>query len=238
MSDIFISYASADRQVAKNLSRRLEQEGWTVWWDRDIAPGKSYARVIEKALISARCVVVLWSETSRNSDWVHNEAAEGKRRGILVPARIEKTTPPFEFKRIQAANLVGWEEEEENSELPQFLKAIADVLSKNDQDEENTSPIPPTAAGNKKNPDKKSEFQDDEQTAPHFHSWWRLPLLIVLLGLALMALFKAVFPQTPTSEALTAIFILSCISAVIVNYLLNFWFRLREKNRRKNAKAP
>lgn len=46
-----------------------------MWWDRTIPPGSTFDRVIEQALDSARCVVVLWSATSAASDWVKTEAA-------------------------------------------------------------------------------------------------------------------------------------------------------------------
>ena len=38
MSDIFISYASADRERAKLVSVTLDRRGWSVWWDRTIPP--------------------------------------------------------------------------------------------------------------------------------------------------------------------------------------------------------
>ena len=103
MSDIFISYASADRERAKLLSGTLDRRGWSVWWDRTIPPGKEYDEVIEKALDSAKCVVVLWSNTSVASSWVKTEAAEAMRRKILVPAVIDQVTIPLEFRRLQAA---------------------------------------------------------------------------------------------------------------------------------------
>ena len=64
--------------------------------------------MIEDAMRDARCVIVLWSKTSVDSDWVRNEAEEGKRKGTLVPALIDDVGMPLEFRRIQAANLVGW----------------------------------------------------------------------------------------------------------------------------------
>jgi hypothetical protein len=127
-----ISYSSSDRLKAQELGRRLEKEGWSVWWDRKINPGQSFSKVLEEALNSAKCVVVLWSKRSVASDWVQNEAAEGKRRGILVPAFIEDTAPPFEFRRIQATNLVDWDKETPGNELPQFLEAVRNVLSGED----------------------------------------------------------------------------------------------------------
>jgi hypothetical protein len=69
MSDIFISYASADRERARLLADALAQKGWSVWWDRTIPPGEEFDQVIEEALDAAKCVVVLWSKTSTASSW-------------------------------------------------------------------------------------------------------------------------------------------------------------------------
>ena len=61
MSDIFISYAREDRSRAQELAAVLEGQGWSVWWDRSIPPGRSFDQVIEEALVGAKCVLVLWS---------------------------------------------------------------------------------------------------------------------------------------------------------------------------------
>jgi hypothetical protein len=129
MSDIFISYARGDRPRARLLAEALLQHGWSVWWDRDIPPGQSFDVVIESALESARCVVVLWSGESVASDWVKTEAAEGARRGILVPALIEDVRLPLEFRRIQAANLSDWQGPTPRPEFDQFLRAVTQKLS-------------------------------------------------------------------------------------------------------------
>ena len=47
MSDIFISYANADRSRTEPLAKALEAQGWSVWWDRAIPPGKTFDQVIE-----------------------------------------------------------------------------------------------------------------------------------------------------------------------------------------------
>ncbi|HWR91042.1 MAG TPA: toll/interleukin-1 receptor domain-containing protein [Desulfobacterales bacterium] len=110
MADIFISYASEDRNRVIPVVKALERYGWSVWWDRIIPPGKTFAKVIEEALGASRCLVVLWTAASVKSDWVSNEAGEGARRGILIPALLDDVEIPFEFKRIQAANLTDWRE--------------------------------------------------------------------------------------------------------------------------------
>ena len=128
MADIFISYASADREPAGRLARVLEGEGWSVWWDRKIPPGRSYAQVIEEALDAARCVLVLWSKTSVSSDWVHAEAAEGMRRRILFPAALDAAKIPLEFRRIQVADLSQWSGGRDHPEVEKLLGSIATVL--------------------------------------------------------------------------------------------------------------
>jgi len=129
MSDIFLSYASADRDRAQRIAAVLEAQGWSVWWDRTIPPGSTFDEVIEQALDAARCVVVLWSKTSAASDWVKTEAAEAARRKILVPALIDEVKIPLEFRRVQAANLSAWHGDTQYPELAILFRSIADYLA-------------------------------------------------------------------------------------------------------------
>ena len=90
MADIFISYASEDRNRVIPVVKALERHGWSVWWDRIIPPGKTFAKVIEKALGAARCLIVLWTAASVKSDWVSNEAAEGCQTGDIDPGAARR----------------------------------------------------------------------------------------------------------------------------------------------------
>ena len=76
MSDIFISYASQDRARILPLVEALEARGWSVFWDTTVLPGEEWHRKITTELDAARCVIVLWSQTSVDSHWVHEEAGE------------------------------------------------------------------------------------------------------------------------------------------------------------------
>jgi len=125
MSDIFISYARADKDKAELLANAFSRNGWSVWWDREIPPGQSFDETIENALNAARCVVVLWSKHSVSSRWVKTEAAEGAERGTLVPAMIDHAPIPLEFKRIEAADLSGWHGEPSHREFDQLIKSVA-----------------------------------------------------------------------------------------------------------------
>jgi hypothetical protein len=128
MSDIFISYTRADKERAKLLADAFSGQGWSVWWDRQIPPGKSFDETIENALNSARCVIVLWSKESVSSRWVKTEAAEGAVRGILVPVLIDKVQIPLEFKRIEAADLSDWQGTSPHPEFDHLLKTVASIL--------------------------------------------------------------------------------------------------------------
>src|SRR5215472_16808377 len=110
MSDVFLSYTCSDLNRIKPLVTALEQEGISVWWDREIPPGKTFAQVIQEELSKAKCVVVVWTRDSIHSEWVETEAAVGKKRGLLVPVLLDdvENDIPIEFLRIQAASLKNW----------------------------------------------------------------------------------------------------------------------------------
>jgi hypothetical protein len=103
--DVFISYEHSDRERAKSIAAALEQQGWSVWWDRKLRGGQHFDQVIQKELNAARCVIVLWSHRSVLSDWVKDEASEGSQRGILVPVRIDDVPIPLGFRRLHTIDL-------------------------------------------------------------------------------------------------------------------------------------
>ena len=50
MADIFVSYSRQDKARVAPLVAALEAEGWSVWWDPEIAPGQDFDRQITKEL--------------------------------------------------------------------------------------------------------------------------------------------------------------------------------------------
>jgi TolB-like protein/tetratricopeptide (TPR) repeat protein len=108
MADVFLSYASDDRERVAPLVDALELAGFSVWWDRRIDMGTSFDREIERELDAARSVLVVWSTKSVDSEWVRTEANEGLERGILIPLQIDDVRPPLAFRRAQTAQLIGW----------------------------------------------------------------------------------------------------------------------------------
>ena len=145
MSGIFISYAREDRQKVATLAKELEDRGWSVWWDWTIPVGKTWRQVISEALEAAGCVVVAWSNTSINSNWVHEEAEEGRARNILTPVLIEDVRPPLGFRQMQAANLVDWQGEPGHPEFKKLLHAIGLILGSPKRKEKAEPGVPPKA---------------------------------------------------------------------------------------------
>jgi len=140
MNDIFLSYASSDRSVAKKFADALESRGWSVWWDREIPIGENFDRVIEEELNAARCAVVLWSKESVRSRWVRAEASSAAGRGCLIPVLIEQALIPLEFTHIQAAELLNWNGE---TALPEFVRLVAAIEQTIANPLPNRVPIPP-----------------------------------------------------------------------------------------------
>ena len=138
MADVFISYASEDRDQAGRLASALEGRGWSVWWDRHIVAGNAYDQAIEHELNAAKSVVVLWSEHSIASEWVKNEAAVAAERGALVPARIDDVKLPLEFRRKQTTDLVDWDGDPTHEGFQALCNGIASRIGGT-----GSTPLPP-----------------------------------------------------------------------------------------------
>lgn len=80
MSDVFIRYASNDRERARRLATALGARGWSVWWDPSIRVGQNFDEVIERELGTAKTIVV-WSNDSIASGWVKIEAVHSRCSG-------------------------------------------------------------------------------------------------------------------------------------------------------------
>lgn len=130
MADIFISYARADRSKVEPLAKAFDAQGWSTWWDPHIRGGQHFDRIIEEALSKARCVVVIWSHNSVDSNWVRAEAAEGLEREILVPVVIEQgVKPPIQFRYIHMHELIDWDIKKPSPDFNKLLNDIKETIN-------------------------------------------------------------------------------------------------------------
>jgi hypothetical protein len=128
MPDIFLSYAREDQARAAQVADGLKRDGYDVFWDKEIPPGRSWADYLEEKLSVCKVVVVLWSRASTASEWVREEARIAKDKGKLIPAMIDAATPPFGFGEVQAANLTGWTGALDHPEWRRLTGAVQTVL--------------------------------------------------------------------------------------------------------------
>ena len=128
MADIFLSYADHDRKAIRPLVRAFEQEGWSVFWDREIPLGKTWRQVLDDELSAARCVVVVWTQASVGRRWVIEEAEEGQSRGILIPVFMDRVDPPRGFREVQGAQLSDWNGKSDHKEFQRLCGACREVI--------------------------------------------------------------------------------------------------------------
>jgi TIR domain len=126
MSDVFISYSHKDTDLARDLVKPLEAEGFSVWWDHTIPPGKTWDEVIARGIREAKACIIIWSANSIVSDWVKEEATIAKEGGKYLPIQVGVGQPPIGFRRIQAANLSQWNG---NAQDPQWRLLVTEIAN-------------------------------------------------------------------------------------------------------------
>lgn len=128
MAGIFLSYSRADRPVAQKFAEALQEEGFTVWWDKVLRAGQTYDEVTENMLRDSAVVVVLWSHTSVKSKWVRAEATLGERTAAVIPAMIEDAERPIMFELTQSADLIGWDGDRTDKRWKGFVTDVRQVI--------------------------------------------------------------------------------------------------------------
>ena len=130
MADIFVSYASQDRDVAFRIVAFLEEQGISCWVaPRDVPPGVEYGQAIITGIEQSRALVLILSDQSNDSQFVRKEVerAVSKTKPVL-PVRIREVTPSgsLEFYISSAQWVDAWKSPMEQYLLPLVgaIKAI------------------------------------------------------------------------------------------------------------------
>ena len=133
MHDIFISYSHKDQEWVNKFGVTLVEQGYKVWWDKDLMASQDYAAVIEDALNSTQCVLTVWSKNSVKSKWVRAESARGFNQDMLIPILIEDTNIPIPYDSVHTADLRTWDGDENHKGFKDVINGI-DWLLKNEAD--------------------------------------------------------------------------------------------------------
>ncbi|MBO4720077.1 MAG: SUMF1/EgtB/PvdO family nonheme iron enzyme [Prevotella sp.] len=106
--DVFISYSSQDMKAAQAICHVLEQNEIRCWMaPRNIPPGSDYGDVIDDAIKSCKVVVVIFSETAAESQWVKGELNIAfEEQKTIIPFRLDNT--PLKGQNRVMLNKTHW----------------------------------------------------------------------------------------------------------------------------------
>ncbi len=175
MPDIFVSYATADRDAAFRIVGFLEDQGIHCWVaPRDVAPGVEYGHAIINAIEQCKALVLVLSDQSNDSQFVRKEVERAvSKTKVVLPVRIREVTPSgsLEFYISSAQWVDAWKTPMEQHLMP--LVAAIKAMSSNDATPVRSAPLHamPTS------------------TPARSHSPW-------LLGIAVVALLAAAITGT------------------------------------------
>ncbi len=134
MADVFISYASEDRDRVRPLAEALIARGFNVWWDRALAAGQDYAAIIERELKAAKAVIVVWTNASVASTFVRDEAGRARDEGRLVPVMLDQVAFPLGFGAFQAEDFSRWNGGQRAAQMQLLEEVLKAKLSGRDID--------------------------------------------------------------------------------------------------------
>ena len=130
VSDVFVSYSRSDRSRVAPLVAAIEAEGWTVWWDPEIAAGQEFDRQITAELKAASAVLVVWTPRSVDSRWVRGEARDGAERGLLVPVRFDAAELPIDVRALHTTDLDDWRGDPQAPQLQEVLRSLRATIER------------------------------------------------------------------------------------------------------------
>ena len=108
MADVFISYSRENQAVVRLLADAVRREGYSLWWDDELPPHRSYGDVITEQIGEAKAAIVVWSQGAAASEWVRAEADLARNQKKLTQTSIDGHMPPMPFNQIQFASIGDW----------------------------------------------------------------------------------------------------------------------------------
>ena len=170
--DVFICYSSQDLEAAQAICHVLEQNEIRCWMaPRDIPPGSDYGDIIDDAIKSCKVVVVIFSETAAESQWVKGELNIAfEEQKTIIPFRIDRT--PLKGQNRVMLNKTHWIDAypDYKTKFNDLVKAVTPVVGKEVHFKPQTAIISDKIKHNKK------------------------PIIIVLCIAALLALISFLYP--------------------------------------------
>lgn len=131
---VFLSYRSVNRAWVLNLYDVLRELGHTVFIDQCVLKGgDALVRRLEEALSTSQAGVLIWSDASRDSDWVYREyqvmeqQATRKPGFCFVPVRLDGTELPVFANSAIFLDFSAYPDGPNGGELLRLLHGIVGV---------------------------------------------------------------------------------------------------------------
>jgi hypothetical protein len=125
MADVFISYSRENQAVVRLLADAVRREGYSLWWDDELPPHRSYGDVITEQIGTAKAAIVVWSQSAAASEWVRAEADVARNQKKLIQASIDGHMPPLPFNQIQFASIGDWKGEPDHPGWRKIRESLA-----------------------------------------------------------------------------------------------------------------
>lgn len=97
MTQIFVSHSSNDADCAEQIRRGLETKGYSVWREPTSLSMESilYPRTVENVILGSAAVILVWSSSAAQSEWVERHILFAQRlKKLIVPVVIDSTELP------------------------------------------------------------------------------------------------------------------------------------------------
>lgn len=103
---VFLSFAHADKTLAKSVVAELRTAGCDVWTDARIRSGQKWTLELERAIDRADAVLVLVTAASNASLWVISETLYARDAGrTVIPIRPSNARLPVTLEGFQEAHV-------------------------------------------------------------------------------------------------------------------------------------
>jgi len=128
---IFLSYRSVNRSWVINLYDVLQQQGFEVFLDQyHLTAGSSLNIALGEALEESQAGVLIWSDATRNSEWVKTEydsmmnLVKEKKGFRFVPIKLDKSKMPVFLNNHLFLDFSSYPDGPNGGELLKLLYAL------------------------------------------------------------------------------------------------------------------
>lgn len=127
MADIYIAYASEDRLIAERLYSIFSSQ-WDTWWDDKIIG--DFSQAIEREIPNSKCLVVIFSTSSRVKSTFTDELRIAKRNNInILAVRIDDSDPPYSFGDCSYTDLHNWNGQVDHPAILKLKRNVAAIVA-------------------------------------------------------------------------------------------------------------